>query len=42
MTSKIDYELPFSNKLKLQLGAQYSYANLDNDLKSFSEKENGT
>jgi len=41
MTSKLDYVLPFSNNLKLQLGGQYSYANLDNDLKSFNENENG-
>jgi len=41
MSSKLDYELPFSNNLKLQLGGKYSYANLDNDLKSFDEKESG-
>ncbi len=39
MTSKLDYQLPFSNHLKLQLGGQYSYANLDNDQKSFFEKD---
>ena len=32
--SKLDYTYPFSKNLKLQIGAKYSVADLDNDLQS--------
>ncbi len=32
--SKLDYTFPFSKRLKLQIGAKYSLADLDNDLQS--------
>ena len=41
-TSQLDYTYPFSKNLKIQLGAKYSDASLDNDLQAFIENGNST
>ena len=38
-STKLDYTYPFSQHLKLQMGAKYSEAKLDNDLRAFQENE---
>ena len=38
-TTKLDYTYPISDQLKLQVGAKYSEAELDNDLQAFQEVE---
>jgi len=39
-TTQLDYTYPFSNDVKIQIGAKYSDASLDNDLQSFID-DNG-
>ncbi len=40
-TVSLDYTLPISKDIKLQMGGRYSLADLDNDLRSFREDANG-
>lgn len=39
--AKLDYTLPFSEALQLQLGTKYSFADLDNEIGSFFQTEEG-
>ena len=39
--AKLDYVYPFSNALKGELGAKYSYAKLDNNLMAFEQFQEG-
>ena len=39
--AKLDYTYPFSNKVKGELGAKYSYAKLDNNLMAFEQFQEG-
>ena len=40
-TTSLDYTYPFSKDVKLQAGGRYSFADLDNDLRSFEEDSAG-
>lgn len=39
ITTQLDYVYPFSEVIKLKVGAKYSEAQLDNDLQAFTENE---